>query len=483
MAGFAIEARLKCAYSVPMNRWTSDPLSPRHHPKAAAGEVVSTHVSAARRPFTDRDVRNLRPRAGPIDVRDGSSGLILTVLPSGRKQFSIRYRFGGKQRRLMLGEYPAVSLAMARKRARHAAAAIDDGRDPAAEQHAAKARPTDTVAALVTEYVAKHVRVKQRGWKEEERVLNVDVLPTWKDRSVKSLTRRDVRALVAPIVDRGSPIMANRVLSVVRRMLNYGIRNDWLDANPASLIDKPGQEVSRERVLSDDEIRRLWRLLCRQPTTAERAAPGRKRSKGTADDPICPVAPVLADAIKMRLLTAQRGGEVIKMRWRDLDLQAGWWTIPGEFAKNGRAHRVPLVREAIAVIKAQQKDHDYQPGKDDESKDDDQSEFVFVGSGASVRDRAKKAPSRIARVLKFDFRGHDLRRTVATKMAEAGVPRQHISAVLNHVEGGASVTRVYDRYSYDAEKRKALQTWARRLRSIVEQSDPGKLLPFGSAAR
>jgi integrase len=168
--------------------------------------------------------------------------------------------------------------------------------------------------------------------------------------------------------------MANRVLAVGRRMLNCGIRNDWLDAKPASLIDKPGREVSRERVLTDDEIRRLWRLLCRQPTTAERAAPGRKRSKGTPDDPICPVAPALADAIKLRLLTAQRGGEVIKMRWQDVDLKTGWWTIPGEFAKNGRAHRVPLVRDAITLIKAQQKDHDDQPEQDDESKDDDQSD-------------------------------------------------------------------------------------------------------------
>jgi integrase len=297
-------------------------------------------------------VRNVRPKNGPIDIRDGSSGLILTVLPSGRKQFSIRYRFVGKQRRLMVGEYPAVSLAEARQRARHACAAIDDGRDPAGEQHAAKARPTDTVAALIEEYVAKHVRVKQRGWKEEERVLNVNVLPFWKDRSVRELTRRDVRALVTPIVDRGSPIMANRVLAVVRRMLNYGIRNDWLEANPASLIDKPGREVSRERVLTDVEIRRLWRLLSRQPTTAERAAPGRQRSTGVPDDPICPVAPPLAAAIKIRLLTAQRGGEVIKMRWRDVDLEVGWWTIPGEVAKNGRAHRVPLVPEAIAIIKA-----------------------------------------------------------------------------------------------------------------------------------
>ena len=76
-----------------------------------------------------------------------------------------------------------------------------------------------------------------------------------------------------------------------------------------------------------------------------------------------------------------------------------------------------------------------------------------------------------------------MRRTAATKMAEAGVPRAHISAVLNHVQGGASITRVYDRYSYDAEKRRALETWARTLQSIFDQREPGKLLPFGSAAR
>jgi integrase len=82
------------------------------------------------------------------------------------------------------------------------------------------------------------------------------------------------------------------------------------------------------------------------------------------------------------------------------------------------------------------------------------------------------APSRIARVLKIDFREHDLRRTAATKTAEAGVPRHHISAVLNHVEDGARVTRVYDRYSYDAEKRKALETWPRRLHAIIDAGEP-----------
>ena len=449
--------RIKCAYSVPVPRVTHSPLS-------------------------DQQVRRLQPGSTPIEVRDGHArGLILQVLPSGRKLWTVRYRHRGSQRRLVLGEYPTLSLAKARDACEDARAEIRNGGDPAGQRQAAREVPTDTVAALAREYVAKHVRIKMRGSTEEERVLNVDVLPSWKDRSVRELTRRDVRALVAPIVDRGSPIMANRVLAVVRRMLNYGIRNDWLDANPASLIDKPGREVSRERVLTDDEIRRVWWLLSRQPSTAERAAPGRKRSKGTPDDPICPIAPTLADAIKLRMLTAQRGGEVIAMRWRDVDLETGWWTIPGEFAKNGRAHRVPLLPEAIAIIKAQQKDHHRM--NEDEDSTGAKSDFVFVGTGASIRDRAKKAPSRIARALKIDFRGHDLRRTAATKMAEAGVPRHHISAVLNHVEAGAAVTRIYDRYSYDVEKRRALETWARKLRSIVEQLEPGKVLPFGSTTR
>lgn len=448
-----------CAYTVPMARGTHRPLS-------------------------DQEVRRIRPGSKPIDVRDGlSRGLVLQVLPSGRRLWTVRYRYRGSQRRLILGEYPALSLAKARDAAEDARTKIRTGGDPVGERRAARQVPADTVGALVKEYVAKHVRVKQRGWVEEERILKVDVLPSWKGRSVRELTRRDVRALVAPIVDRGSPIMANRVLAVVRRMLNYGVRNDWLDANPASLIESPGREVSRERVLTDDELWRLWRLLGRQPTTAERAAPGRKRSKGTTDDPISPLAPPLAAAIKIRLLTAQRGGEVIKMRWRDLDLEAGWWTIPGEYAKNGRAHRVPLVSEAVAIIKAQQKNKEKQPRQADvELIDREQNDFVFVGAGASVRDRAKKAPSLVARVLKIEFRGHDLRRTAATKMAEAGVPRQHISAVLNHVEGGARATRIYDRYSYDVEKRMALETWARKLQLIVEQTQRGTVLPFGTSA-
>jgi integrase len=283
-----------------------------------------------------------------------------------------------------------------------------------------------------------------------------------------------VRALVEPIADR-APVMANRVLAVVRRMLNFGVRRDWIEANPASLIAKPGRENSRDRVLSDEELRALWRLLERFPQTHEKQAPGRKRAKHAKDgNPFCPISPALAAVQKVRLLTAQRGGEVVTMRWQDLDLRtSAWWTIPGELAKNGQPHRVPLTADVVKIIKAQ--------CPADEAKAD---AHVFAHLGESVKDRAKKAGAALSRVLKFQFRGHDLRRTAATRMAEAGVPRQHISAVLNHVEAGPTATRVYDRYSYDAEKRAALERWAKELSRILAEKPkaPAAVVPMKKRA-
>lgn len=109
--------------------------------------------------------------------------------------------------------------------------------------------------------------------------------------------------------------------------------------------------------------------------------------------------------------------------------------------------------------------------------------YVFTGNGeATVVHRAKKAPALLARALNIDFRGHDLRRTAATYMAESGVPREHISFVLNHVDGGSRATKVYDRYSRDNEKRVALETWARRLKTIVEQKTAPVVVPFTRGA-
>src|SRR5688572_9893128 len=164
----------------------------------------------AQLPLTDQQVRRAQAKATPVDLRDGlSRGLVLKVLPSGQKVWTVRYRHRGTQRRLQLGEYPQLSLAKAREKAEDVRTAIRRGEDPAGDLRLAKEKPSDTISALVADYISKHVRVKQRGRVEEERILNVEILPRWKDRSVRDITRRDVRALVEPIAERGSPIMAN----------------------------------------------------------------------------------------------------------------------------------------------------------------------------------------------------------------------------------------------------------------------------------
>lgn len=419
--------------------------------------------------LTDRSIRQQAPGATPIDLRDaGARGLILTVFPNGRRQFSVRYVYAGRHRRLVLGEYGrgGMTLAKARDAAGHMRTRILAGEDPAAERAAAKLKADDTVAKLAEEYMTKHARKFKRSADEDQRILDRDILPFWKDKSVKELTRRDVRQLVERVADR-APVMANNVLALVSKMLNFGVDRDWLDANPAGRMKKPTPTPERDRVLTHEEIRRLWKCLSNFPTTEQKPAPGRKRASSTKDNPICPVSRWLAAAMKMRLLTAQRGGEVFRMRWADIDLETRWWTIPKEHSKNGEPHRVPLTADAVALICSLQ-------------AEEARGLYVFSkdGSAAPV-DRARKAGTELAQVLGFEFRGHDLRRTAATNMAEAGISRSTISHVLNHVDAGPRATRVYDRYSYDAEKQMAMETWERRLRAILaNEPRGGALVPF-----
>ncbi|MDO8678034.1 MAG: site-specific integrase [Acidobacteriota bacterium] len=171
---------------------------------------------------------------------------------------------------------------------------------------------------------------------------------------------------------------------------------------------------------------------------------------------------------RVRLLTAQRGGEVHGAAWAEFDLATAWWTIPAERSKNGLAHRVPLSPQAVRILKA------WRPSAGD-------SPWVFPSSrkdGPHIA-HAQKAIERIVEASGVDFRGHDLRRTAASLMVGAGVPRLVVSKILNHVESG--VTAVYDRHSYDLEKRAALDFWGKRVDDLVH-GRRGKLLRFSISA-
>jgi integrase len=168
----------------------------------------------------------------------------------------------------------------------------------------------------------------------------------------------------------------------------------------------------------------------------------------------------MAAFYKLRLLTAQRGGEVGAMRWRDVDLDAGWWTIPAGSSKNKLAHRVPLAPSVVTLLKT--------------VKQTAATGALFVLAGA----RGKRQQSEAAATFTVaDFRAHDLRRTAASIMASGGIPRLTISKILNHVE--RSITAVYDRHSYDAEKRAAIDWWDVKLQAILGNKDSANVLPFG----
>ncbi len=357
---------------------------------------------------------------------DTIPGFGVRVHHSGRKAYFLRYTAQGKRRRMNLGTYPALPLAQARNKAKEVLGRIATGGDPQVQRQADRA--AETFGELAAEYLERHAKPKKRSWKEDERIIGAELLPTWRNRKAKKISRREISDLLDGIVERGAPIMANRTKALISKIFNFGMARDIVEFNPCHGIPMPAKAQQRDRVLDEDEIRRFWRAL---------------------DG----FEPILAETFKLRLLTAQRGAEVLRMRWEQI--AGDWWTIPAEVAKNGLAHRVPLSPQVQALLSELR---ELTGG----------SVWVFASPrkpGAPLK-TVTRAAQRIARAARIEnFTSHDLRRTAASQMASMRIPRLVISKVLNHAESG--ITAVYDRHSYDAEKREALEQWGARLEEIV----------------
>jgi integrase len=392
--------------------------------------------------LTDRTIAGLAPAPGAArtDYFDRTlPGFGVRVGPH-RKTFVVMYRTRQTRRfrRQSLGTYPTMTLATAREHAQAVLRKADVGRDPATEQRTAR---TQTFGALAELYLQRWAMTKKRSWRDDARMIRNE-LSTWTDRPVASLRRVEVRELLEAIVDRGAPILANRVLALVRKMLNFGLDREWVEANVAAKMPAPSKEHARSRVLSADELRTLWTWL-------ERSAPDTENATHWT----------LAQAVfKLRLLTAQRGKEVVTMKWGDIDFPTSWWTIPGEHTKNGLAHRVFLAPPAQKILNVLRRSAP------------EEARLVFRGILGPRHRRAV-----LVGLPLVDFEPKDLRRTATSNMTAGGVSRQTVRKVLNHVE--REVTAVYDRYSYDPEKQAALTWWAVKLEAILK-GKATKVIPF-----
>jgi integrase len=233
-----------------------------------------------------------------------------------------------RQKRLTLGRYPPVKLVDARELARNAQRTVAHGGDPVTEKRTA--REVLTFGKLAEKYIEEYAKLSKKSWEEDERQINADLLPKWKSRPATEVRSEDLLLLLNAKVKRGAPVAANRLRALVSRIFTFGAGQRFVPAtaNPVIGVKKPTKEASRERVLSDDEIRRIWDACDTQN-------------------------PYVRAWFRLRLVTAQRGGELLQMRWRDIDEKSHFWSIPAEYVKNAQGHRVylnALARKVIATV-------------------------------------------------------------------------------------------------------------------------------------
>lgn len=196
-------------------------------------------------------------RRNKIHYDEEVPGFGLRLTKAGARAFVVNYRVNGHERRLTIGPWPAWSATAARERAKELRRQIELGEDPLGVKQPRRNDPT--FGDLVEQYLTVEAR-RRKGIAEYERILRRDALPAWKNFRAADIRRRDVIALIEEKAQT-APIAANRLFELLRRVFNFGIRRDILEANPCALVRKPGEERSKDRVLPGDEIRTLWTAL------------------------------------------------------------------------------------------------------------------------------------------------------------------------------------------------------------------------------
>jgi integrase len=385
--------------------------------------------------FTDRFVHSVvPPEMGRAVYIDGDvAGLELRVSTEGRKAWSIRYRPKGSERkRETYGTYPAISLSAARQRAKDIGAAATKGIDlPAAERREREAerqtagRP-QTVERLLDEYVERYCKPNQRKWTLTARMFDAHVKPAIGRKKLAELRRADIVELLDDLQnEKGFRAQVNRIRSQIIAALNWAIEREYLETNPAAAIKKRKIEGSRDRVLTDDELRAIWQ-----------AADGLSEPSRSL--------------VKAWILTGQRRDEVRCMTWNEVDLGRAVWTLPAARNKGKRDHEIPLTSAMVGLLDALHR----------------RGVPVFTADGTKSyagQKRLKTILDRGSGVTGWTF--HDLRRTASTGMAALHVSQDTIDRVLNHAKGALAGT--YNRHQYLDEKRHALEAWAGRVAYIV----------------
>ena len=397
-------------------------------------------------------MRLSKPNVNKLEIPAGKSELLVfddalkgfgvRLRLGGKRTWVVQYRIGDKQRRVSLGTTDVIEPDEARRRAKDVLAKVHLGADPQVEKHTSRAQAVRTLGSVASEYLSGHAErnLKPSTIREVRRSLERQWAPL-SEVPVHSLSRAAISGRLEEIAKESGPLSANRARAYLSALLNWAVMRGWAEDNPAQKVGNVVDEVSRDRVLTDDELAAVYRL----------AGPGNYGA-----------------IIRLLILTGQRREEVGGMLWSELDLKQGLWSIGRDRTKNGLPHDVPLSDMAKAIASSQVKaaDRDMIFGSrvgpfSGWSKAKATLDARIEAERAKLNQKAKPIPP---------WRVHDLRRTVVTRMADLGVQPHVIEAVVNHVSGHkAGIAGVYNRSTYATEKRAALSLWAQNVSQILDE--------------
>ncbi len=414
----------------------------------------------ARIALTDKFIKSESrvPGAGRLDYFDSIvPGLALRVTKKGHRTFVLVARFPAKPKnptRRVLGEYGAITLDAARERARHWLELIGKGVDPKIDAARRKAeerrKAVNTFEAVAREYLARHTALVKHG--EAKRILEAEFIKPWGQRPAGDILAEEVADVIRAIVKRGAPYQAHSALGHVRRVYNWaiGTHEFGLTSSPVAALkpkDLIGARQARTHILGDAELRAIWNA-CAGGYTAPREGATRVRAAIRSEEMSYPYGPL----IRLLILTGQRENEVAGMTWDEVNFEQKLWTIPAARMKSGRTHEVPLVPDALALLKSLPRF---------------KGPHVFTTTdGKKAVNGFSKAKARLDKLSEVQgWVIHDLRRTARTHFSALPVQDMIRELVIAHAQ--PQLHQVYDQHSYRDEKRECLRLWELRLRGIL----------------
>jgi len=387
--------------------------------------------------LTDTALKALKPKDKPYTLAD-ERGLYVEVFPTGGVIWRFRYRLSGKQEKLTLGKYPALTLKNARVKRDEAAQTAAMGASPAKQKQLAKMAAADatTVAEFGERFFREIVAKDRQDVSIPRRYFDKAIVPAIGHKPVRDVTTEDVRAIIWKKKDEGFDAAAGEIRGVLKRLFDFALTAGLAALNPVLAL--PMRHVhkskSRERTLSPEEVRTF--LVAAFESNIRRQ---------------------FKIGLHLLLLTMVRKSELLLARWEHVDFEQAEWHIPVENSKTGKPHVVYLSRQSLALFKELR----LLAGG---------SELVMPGRGSLTKPFAHNS---INTALKTALQGqpipaftvHDLRRTASTLLHENGWASDVVEKALNHTIGG--VRGVYNRAEYAIQRREMLQFWADYIEQLV----------------